>query len=150
MAHIRQQVRAAVAAALDGLPTTQGRVFTARPFPLSTGELPGFVVFIVGETNDVSSASGGSVKLDRLMELVLVGYAEGLGVEDTLDAMAAEAEARIAESFPIGGGNAPIQQILIARTEIAVDGDARTRAGEIRMTFEVRTRTTAADPETAV
>lgn len=151
--HIRRQVREALRDALANLATTGSRVFTSHPFPLEgPDEVPGLVVVVPGEELGVSAMRGrdADVKLDRTIQVVVVGYAEGPKVEDTIDAIGDEVETRIAETFPIGGAQAPIQQILLAGADIQIDGGAKVRSGEIRMRFEVLTRTLRSDPTTAV
>lgn len=142
--HIRRQVREAVVAALSGLPTTGSRVKTAHPFPLDGPDLPGLVILADEEAVEVDSFGGPSLILARTLRITVLGYAVGVDVENTLDAMAAEVEAAIAAAFPVGG--ALVRQMVPTGTTMQVDGDARTRAGELRLVFEAMIRTTAADP----
>lgn len=151
--HIRRQVREAVRDALTGLATTEARVFTSHPFPLEGSEIPGLVIVVPGEELGVSSLRGAGasqLRLDRTIQVVVVAYAEGQSVEDTLDAIGTEVETAIAAAFPIGGSQAPIQQILMTGADIQIDGGARLRSGELRMRFEVLTRTLRSDPTAAV
>ncbi len=146
MSHARQQIRMAFAAALTGLPTTGVRVYTAHPYPLAENERPGLVVATPSDSVAPDGDLNGS-KLDRILSVLIIGYADGASVENTLDTIAAEVEAAIAASGSIG---AVSKRRLPTDTQIVVDGNGKQRAGEVRILFEVAYRTATGDPTTII
>lgn len=137
MPHGREQIRAAFATALTGLATTGDNVFTGHPYPLAAGERPGLVVVAPVEAIDPDGDLAGS-KLDRNVTLVVIGYAGGEDVEDTLDDIAAEVEAAVAASVAIA---ALVKYAMPTGTVVTVAGGGRQREGEIRLSFDCRYRT---------
>ncbi len=83
----------------------------------------------------------------RTLQLVVVGYAEGVLVADTLDTIAAEVEVALAASGRLGG---LVKLIEYQGTTVAIDGETSKRAGEIRLTFAVSYRTAASNPTATV
>lgn len=144
MTHARVQIRAAVAAALANLPTTGGNVFPGRPWPLDEGERPGIVVLTPAEDAEVDAI--GPVKLMRTLEVLVIGYDDGDAIEDRLDQIALEVETAIAADPTLGG---TVKEIVLSGTAMEID-QARSRAGEIRMTFTAGYRTTRAAPGTII
>lgn len=151
--HARTQIRREVKQALHNLPTTQGRVFTGRAYPLSEKERPGLFVVTPTERSEVSSI--GAVKLDRVAEIMIVGYADGPqdSVEDLLDQMALEVEQAIAVSLAdkSTGLGVLVKEMVLVRTEKNIPTDEAKRViGEVRLAFETLFRTTRAAPETII
>lgn len=148
--HARRQIREAVQAALTGLDTTADRVFTGRPWPLQEGELPGIVIVIPSESViDDGSAFGDGAEaiVGRQASLIVLGYDQGEDIEDRLDQIALEVETAMAADPTFGG---LVKDSELAGSSLAVDGDGRKRAGEIRLTYTVWYRTTRGDPATAL
>lgn len=101
--HVRHQLRDAAATALGGLPTTAGRVFPSRVYPLEEADLPGLAVYTDGD--DVVSADLGDPPVqERTVALRVEAFAAAAAdLDDTLDRIAAEVEAAIAGGLIIGG-----------------------------------------------
>lgn len=147
--HARQLVREAAVSDLADLPTTGTNVFTSRVSPLRPAEMPGLKVALREESSDFDTV-GPSPKLQRTGRLLVEGWAQGGdGLEDKLDRMGAEVEAKI---YAPGGALDPVlMNIGAVITSIDLpepeEGNAR-RTGVIRMLFPVVYRTATDDPTT--
>lgn len=150
--HARQQIREELVPVLTGLPTTANRVFAGRPYPLSEGEIPGLFIVSPDERSEVSSI--GAVKLDRAVNVIVIGYAKASSnaIENDLDRMAMEVEQAIGAAVNNVASDlmALIKEMVLTRTEKNISFDAEKPSGDIRMTFETLYRTARAVPETAI
>jgi hypothetical protein len=143
--HVRQQLRAAVAQLLVGLPLTQSRVFPGRAHPVSVDEIPCFCLATPNETSEVD-AIGDDPPLARTVQMAIIGYAEGTDIEDVLDQLALDAETAIAADTTLGGLALGCDLTATAKR---VDGEAKKRAGEIVLTYQILYRTPRSAPQTA-
>jgi len=150
--HARQQIRYAFRDLLNGGPIWGNRVYTGRSTALSAKELPGLLVVAGSETVEVSSADAEGLKLDRIPEIVIVGYAAGRDVQDRLDAIALEVEQLVAAAAEDTTSDllALIKDAVLTRTEIQFDTSVETESGVIRLVYAVGYRTTRTTPETAI
>ncbi len=145
--HARKLVREAAKADLTGLPTTGVNVFTSRVSPLLTTEMPGMFIMLRDERGDLEEQALGM--LARTGQLVIEAWRQGAdGLEDELDEIAAEVEAKIYGNTPTLAAllmniGAPITQI-----EIPSGDDNSRRTGIIRILFPVVYRTAISDPTT--
>ncbi len=146
MDHARTLIRDALVVLLGSLATTGARCKADWPYPTAPGELPALRLFLPREQRDDGLSDMGS-KIGRSADLVVIGYAQGVLVADTLDTIAAEVETAIAADPTLGGA---VKQILYQGTTVEIDGDGHKRAGEIRLTFAVRYRTRVSDPSQTV
>lgn len=90
MAHVRESITAAAAAAISGLPTTGARVFRSKVVEWQPNELPGWNVAAGDE--EIERRSG---NLDRTVQLIFQGVVRqptGLAAEQQLHTMLAELE----------------------------------------------------------
>lgn len=142
--HVRKAIRAAAKTDLTGLTTTGANVFTSRTSPLASTEMPGLYVMLRDEQADWDAGQG---MIARTGNLVIEAWSEGGdGLEDKLDRIAAEVEAKIysrsgtlyAQLMNIGP---PATQI-----ELPAGDDASRRIGIIRILFPVTYRTQELDP----
>jgi hypothetical protein len=145
--HARQLVREAAVSDLTGLTTTGTNVFTSRVSPLRPGEMPGLKVALREESSDFDTI-GDAPTLARTGRLLVEGWAQGGdGLEDKLDRIAAEVEAKI--YAPGGALDLLLMNIGAVITSIDLpepeEGNAR-RTGVIRMLFPVVYRTAVSDP----
>lgn len=145
MSHAREAIRDAAVAALTGLATTGNRVKASWPYALPVEALPALVVFTPREQAD-DGFSSLSVQ-GRRLQLVVVGYADGVLVADTLDTIAAEVETALAASGRLGG---LVRLIEYEGATVSIDGEASKRAGEIRLSFAVAYRTAPGNPTETV
>lgn len=145
MSHGRQQIRDQVKTVFTGLATTGANAFTSRVYRFDTVELPGWSIRTPAEESEVGRM-GSSPTLHRRLTIEAEGFAEDNdAIEDTLDTMAAEAEAAIGADITLGG---LVKETWLVRTETNFTADGDTVSGSVRLTFEAVYVTTVADPET--
>lgn len=145
--HVRKAIRAAAKTDLTGLVTTGANVFTSRTSPLASTEMPGMYVMLRDEISDWDVAG----TIARTGDLIVEAWAEGGdGLEDKLDRIAAEVEAKIYAAA--GTLMALLMNIGPPTTqmELPAGDDASRRIGIIRMRFPVTYRTQELDPTTIV
>ena len=154
MAHVRQQIRGSVGGTVTGLTTTGSNVFVSRKRPLGKGQLPCWLVYMApdaegGEESEIITM-GNSRTLDRIARVVLEGVAEEAGnaddLDDTLDTMAAEAEAVLGGN-DLGG---LVKDVELQRSEVAFDGDGDKARGVVRLIWAYRYATRENNAEVAV
>ena len=146
--HVRKAIRAAAKTDLTGLATTGANVFTSRVAPLDATEMPGMFVMLRDERAEWDAVQG---KIARIGNLVIEAWDEGGdGLEDKLDRIAAEVEAKIYSRS--GALYAMLMNIDAPTTQIALPAgdDASRRIGIIRILFPVTYRTQELDPTTIV
>jgi hypothetical protein len=146
MAHARAAIRDALVAALTGLATTGSNCKGEWPYATAPAGLPALRIYLPSEDRDDDLSDLGS-KTGRSVTAVIVGHAEGVLVDETLDTIAAEVETALAASPTLGG---LVKLILYQGTTIDISGEAKKRAGEIRISFAIRYRTPSTDPTEAV
>lgn len=102
MSHVRQQIREAAAAALNGLTTTATRVYQSRLHPLDATKLP--CLLVNTDDEDVLGMKISSPDLlDRHLTLSIRAVAKvSANLDDTLDTMASEVETALGTSV-LGG-----------------------------------------------
>jgi hypothetical protein len=144
MAHVRAQIRDAVATALTGLGAT---VIKSRFFPNDESALPVFLVYTVSENIDMSRSSAPTTVF-RVLSLTVDASAadDEQTLDDTLDDFAVSIETALAGNR--FGGLALYTDL--ASTEINTSTEGRQPLGTARLTFEILYRTSNTNPETAV
>jgi hypothetical protein len=146
--HARKQVREAAVTDLTGLPTTGAHVFTSRVSPLTATEMPGLKIMLREESGDFDAMG----TLARTGRLIIEGWLQGGDdIEDDLDQVASEVEAKIYGTTPnleplLMNIGSPITSIDVPETD---EGVAR-RTGVVRMLFPLVYRTRTTDPTTIV
>lgn len=117
--HVRQQIRKAAIAALQGLATTGDRVFESRVYPLSKAKLPGLCIYTPTESSGREESPTESMRDVNLMVHGLVAITERL--EDELDDIALEVEKALDELGEING---------LAKIYHGIQGTVTTMSGE--------------------
>jgi len=103
MAHVRTQIRNAIAALCAGLPSTADRVFTSRLHPLSPAELPALRIHVDDEQILLDIVHSPAM-LERTCTVRIECCSRDLeSLDDTLDEMAKEVEHAIAGDSSLGG-----------------------------------------------
>jgi hypothetical protein len=144
MAHVRKQIRDALATLLTGLTTTGSNIFTHAVYPLEAAGLPGLNIATPAETVEDESRS----TLGRALTCMVEGYASGVGqMADTLDAIAAEVETRV-ETDPTLGGLC--KRLQLTDTELELSGESEQPVGRIALTFATYYQTAPGAPETSI
>ena len=148
MTHVRKQIRDLAVTAVTGLTTTASRVYSDRAHPIPQDKLPALRVFFSREAGElVAGGMGTDPTMHRRAILTVIGYADGSGLDDTLDLIAKEVEIAIDGAGDYGGRS--IGTATYTGTEFALEeGDSRT--GSVAMTWEIQYRTAESDPETAL
>ena len=148
MTHVRKQIRDLAITALTSLTTTGANVFSDRAAPIPQDKLPALRVFIAREDGRLGDgAMGSDPTVHRTALMTVIGYADGSGLDDTLDLIASEVEVAIDGAGNYGGltvGNA-----TYTGTEINID-EGESRTGSIAMTWEVQYRTAESNPDIAL
>lgn len=144
--HARTQIRDAVATAMTGLATTGSNVETTRAWPHEAASLPAWHIRTDSEAANPEMESQDAVY--RELALRTVGIARGSDdtLEDTLDTMAAEAEAALGGSTL--GGLALSVRLINTEFDSSREGDKPI--GTIDMEWLVEYRTAASDPTAIV
>lgn len=146
MAHVRRQIRDAVAARLTGLATTGARVAASRVHPVAAGAGPTLAVYTVEEEAE-RTAFGRDPLLDRALSLAVEIYVQAEDFDDVIDQVAAEVEAALGGWEPA----APkLREVALAATEISAHGEGDIKAGIARLTFDIRYVTRASEPSIAL
>lgn len=146
MAHVRQQIREAVAAAVTGLATTGTSVFVNKITPNEAQSLPNLLVFTNGESSE-ADAMGESRGLMRSLDVVIDATAEGDGIDDMLDTIASEVETAIDTDAALA---ALVKNITLASTSVSRSAAGQTPMMGLRMTFTATYRTRKGAPTTAI
>jgi hypothetical protein len=150
MAHVRQQIRDALVAAVTGLATTGARVYRDRAYAIPETALPALRVYFWREQATIASAvrADGSYRLDRKAYFVVHAYTAGAGLDDQADAIADEVEVAIAADPFLGG---LVKGCSLVQAEAApFDGSGALRTGETVLVFETHYETTSKAPGSAI
>ncbi len=145
MAHVREQIRKAIATAVTGLATTGANVSSSRVYPHDT--LPSLVVLVDG---DVVQTELGTMdrKQDRLLSVSVAARAKGTAaVDDTLDTICAEVEAALAADITLGG---LAKDLWLSNTAIGFDGASDQPTGLATMSYSVEYRVAEGAPTVAI
>lgn len=148
MAHVRTQLRTALATLLLGLATTADRVFKSRVTPFQRQELPALSVAVEEEEISLGTVTT-AVQISRRVTARITGHA-GLadGVDDELDQIALEVEQKIATDDTLGGLiNEPL---LLTGIEAERSGEGDVPVGRITLTYATTYETTTAAPDAAL
>jgi len=148
MTHVRKQIRDLAVTAITGLTTTGTSVFADRAHAIPQDKLPALRIFYTGESVElVLGAMGTDPTLHRRAVLSVIGYADGSGLDDTLDLIGVEVEIAIDGEGDFGGRTVGTATYTGASFGLE-EGDSRT--GFISMRWDIQYRTTESDPETAI
>jgi hypothetical protein len=141
--HLRQQIRAALEAALTGLPTA-GVVYVGRVAAIDADNLPALVL-ATGAEAVAREAKGG--RQTRVLTATIEGHAQQLtGILDTFDTIAKEVEIAI---FTDAALAALVKSVDLTETEVEVS-EAIQPVGLVRLTFEIVYHTDQAAPDVAL
>ncbi len=143
MAHARQAIREAVAAAVTGLASTGARVFQSRMH--AQDALPCLLVTTNGE--EVSREDLGDLE-ERELDVEVVGVAKAAAdVDDDLDDIAAEVETAIGANNTLGGR---VKRMHLTGIRIEFDDELEQPVGLVRITYRCTYYTNAGVPGTTL
>lgn len=90
--HVRQQLREAIATAVNGLTETGGRVFQSRVYPIEIDQLPCLVVTADGDSVNAETVHH-PYQQNRTTTIRIEAYARAVSdLDDTLDLICKEVE----------------------------------------------------------
>lgn len=133
--HLRDQIRAAAAAALTGLATTGARVYVSRAQDMQAANLPGLRLYTTEESAEMLSLGIARIRQRTLTLIVEACVKAASGYDDTVDDIAKEVEIALDASNTLGGLCKWIEPTQFT-LELGGEGDKVVAVG--RMTFEVR------------
>jgi hypothetical protein len=147
VAHVRTQIRNALAAAIADLPSTGASVFASRLYPLQDAELPALLVY--SESEDTTPISIG---LPRTMERALRIQVEAIAkatvdLDDVLDQICLEVEEALA--MPVTTLQDIAKLITLTSTDIEFS-EAEKPIGRARMKYTVDYFATENAPDVAL
>lgn len=148
MAHVRTQIRTAVAALLTGLATTGANIKAGRVNAVPQDECPALSIFVDEEAIDLGNSSA-PMQLARTASVRVRCHSALLdGLDDELDQMALEVEEALAGDDTLSGLlNEPLRPVGI---EVDRTGQGEKPIGELTLTFAANYETTNAAPDTAL
>lgn len=132
--HARQHIRDTVAATVTGLATTADRVKVSRLYALQPPTLPELLIYTTTEVVERVITIGQPRRINRQLELIIEGRAQGAGMQDTLDTIAEEVEAAMSVD-PSLGINAVDTQLQ--QTDYQLDGDGKTAQGSVMLRYRI-------------
>jgi hypothetical protein len=145
MAHIRKQIREAVAAAVTSLTTTGTNVFQSRAYAFDSATLPCLAIYTTDETSEIDSI-GTPRGLYRTLMIKVEGRCRATSdVDDTMDLMCKEVEVALGSSTLSGLA----KDFRLAATTMDIDRSAEQPTGLVVMTWVAEYRTSENDPETS-
>lgn len=148
MAHVRRQIREAIAAAVTGLATTGARVFLSRVYPLQSTDLPALIVRAQYEIS-APTTLGLPRLYERTLRIVIDGYAKATAdLDDTLDQICAEVE--IALAMPVAALGDLAKTITLVGTELELTGEGDQPVGRVSLSFDVFYVTAEDAPDSAI
>lgn len=150
MAHVRQQVREALATLLTSLTTTGARVYQSRIRPLKDTELPCLMISTNQEAVVADDIHINSVLERRLTVLVTAVAKANSNLDDTLDTIIKEVEAKLNASVSANTLSGLIKYIVLNSLEIEMSADAEKPVGQAVMSFTVIYYTQAASPDVSI
>ena len=145
MIHVRQQIRETLADQLGDQPTSAARVYPSRVYPFDA--LPCLAVYTPLEENFEDAAVQGTHELRRLILRVECRAESIAGVDDVLDALAAEVEAAVGQDRTLQG-LAKDTYLISTTTELSDEGKRPT--GVAVLDFECFYDIDASDAELAI
>lgn len=145
-AHIRSQIRAAIAAQLDSIPAVTGRVSASRQARIDPAALP---CITVGTPAEQVERIGYGVPYiyQRSITVVIDGYVSVEPLEDRADTLAVDVERALAAAGALGGivQSPPV----LTEAQIEVDDTASPPMATVRLAYLATAITAADTPDAA-
>lgn len=146
MAHVRQQIREAVATLLTGLTTTGARVYQSRIYPLRDSDLPCLLISTDDE-QDVTLGPGENSAQERNLQLSIRCVSKQVtDLDDKLDTMLAEVETALGNQTLSGKAKA----LQLESINIEMSDDLEKPVGIATAVFRVTYYTATGTPATAL
>jgi len=149
MAHVRTQIRNAIAASLDGLTTTASNVVASRIKP--ERDFPSLSVYTVDEDNEFETM-GSPRGEKRDLEVIIEAHVEAVtGFDDQLDLICQEIEEQLAgdASLKIKNGGL-LYDLYLSRTSIDLLKETATPTGIAKLQYFAEYRVYENDLSTVI
>jgi len=147
VAHVRQQVREALAIQLTGLTTTGAKVFQSRVYPLESSDLPCLLIATEEEENEylnINFPSSVHRRINASVKAVVENIAD---LDDVVDTICSEIEVAVATDVTLGGA---VRAIKLLNTSIEIETEGEKPVGIATMVFECEVFTLENAPDTAL
>lgn len=146
MAHVRQQIREAVATAITGLTSTGARVYQSRVHPLDAAKLPCLLVNTDEEEIEALQVSMPTL-LDRTLTISVRAVAKvSTNLDDAMDTMISEVETALGNTN-LGG---LVKTLTMRGIEIEMNGEGDKPVGIATMKFLATYMTNSNAPTVAI
>jgi len=151
MAHVRQQIRDAVATTLTGLATTGSNVFVSRVYPLESASLPGITIMTDNDVEDIDNTS--AANSNRIvwanLGLIIKAHAQEAvsSLDGTLDQIEVEIRQSLMSDITLGG---LVKDMWWISTDITLEGENTKPIGLAEIVFNLSYRVAASDPSTVL
>lgn len=146
-AHVRTQIRVALALHLEGAGLPSGRVHAARRARLDPAGLPCVVVGTPSEQVDRVTV-GAPTTWKRRVAVVVDAYVAAEPLETTADALALKVERCVAQAGRLGG--LVKAQLLLTEVQTDLDDTVSPPLARVRMTYLAETITASDAPGVAL
>jgi hypothetical protein len=134
-AHLRKQIREAIATKVTGLTTTGARVFQSRVYPLEETDYPALRIYTPSEQSARTTVHAPAL-MQRTLTLRVEGVCRAVAdVDDTLDLIAKEVETALAMPCSALAGIA--SYLTLVATDTQIDPEGHQPTGSIALTYEV-------------
>ncbi len=144
--HLRKRIRDAAVAALAGAGGWGANVFQTRRVPVGPEHLPCVLIYTIDETSGLDTMGSGRQLRRSLSLAVQAMIQDNDTLDDSLDGLAAEAEAALMAD-PTFGGLALDCELGRTQIDIRAGGSgAEAKTGSVVLTFAVSYVTRADDP----
>lgn len=146
MAHVRIQIRDAVAAQLNAIPALAGRVNVESTDPAQAPALP--LVYVEAHAEQIERVTmGGRLQRTLTCQIIMADKATTpLATDDALEALAVLVEASLV-SVP---ALLLLKDTRLVAMEKGFSGEGESEVGVLRLTYEISAHTAESDPETLI
>lgn len=145
MAHVRKQIRDALATAVTGLATTGANVYTSRVYPISSASLPALLVYTQDESSKYLTVSQPRTIMRTLTAIIEIYVQGNTTYDDTIDSIAAEVETALNDVTLSGIA----KDLMITGFTAEFSGDPDQPVATARLSIDVEYVTIEQSPEVA-
>jgi hypothetical protein len=145
MAHVRKQIRDALATAVTGLSTTGANVYTSRVYPISSASLPALLVYTKDESSEYETITKPRTILRTLSAVIDIYVKGNTTYDDTIDTIAAEVETALTDVTLSGLA----KDLMITGFTTEFSGDPDQPVGTATLSIDIEYVTIEQSPEVA-
>jgi hypothetical protein len=147
MAHARKQIRDAAAGVLTGLSLTGSNVYTNHVYNLTSSKLPAIIIHTLNDTPQQGNTELGTNNTTRwhILEMDIEIRGIATDIDDSLDAVAADVEAAMANNRTLSGN---VIDSELTGSELEVSSDSERPTGQLTLSYSVMYCINDRNPET--